>query len=157
VRLNRKLATLAIAASTLSLSLPAQPAIAAPIARQAAKSAPIPIALEKPQYMRVTLGWGVYVNGYGWEWRVLAAAVASVGAGAIAAGCVFSRVPGAIGQALRYVCATIGATRMQWLLRQVVRAYRQGRFSRGRCYNINALRIGSGMRRVKARGNCYRA
>lgn len=169
MRFSTRVAALLIAATATSLALPAEAATAASHSRTVAVAATVPTApsvtlsapLAAPQLtrpkpsMRITYGWGMYLNGWGWEWRAVAAAIMASSVGAVVAGCAIANLPGPLAKALRLVCSTIGATSLKIILSGAVRAYRQRRFRTSSCYQVNLLRLGSAIHRVRARGNCY--
>jgi hypothetical protein len=108
--------------------------------------------------LRITWGRGVYLNGWGSEWRLLAAGATGTGGVLILAGCVIQRAPARWLYVLRTFCATVGAGNARWVLRVVRQAYGQRRFELGSCYQIRFPAWGgSHIHRVRARGNCYAA
>lgn len=104
---------------------------------------------------RVTVGYGLYLNAYGWEWNVLGTALVAAGGVVATAGCVIKNVPGAWGAALKLICGTIGATNLNNLARWIRDAYRSIGFQAGRCYQTKIVPMNQKWKIVRAKGNCY--
>ncbi len=102
---------------------------------------------------RLTYGWGIYINAYGWEWMSLAAAVAALSGGAAVVSCVALNIPNPWAAVLKSACGTIGASNLNNFVKWVAEAYNGTGLDGTACYQSNFV-IRQKLTKVAAAGNC---
>jgi hypothetical protein len=164
VGLTTALATVAIAVPAHAADRPAPTRITVvqqtPEQREAALLAQLEAAWKAEaveqgqQSIKITYGRSIYLNGWGWEFREVAAAFTAIGGAVILAGCVIQRVPARWIPYLRFVCSTVGLGNARWLLNRIAQSWNQRRFAPAGCYQLNLL-YDHHVKRVRTK-NCRR-
>jgi hypothetical protein len=104
---------------------------------------------------KITFGWGVYLNGYGVEWKILTASVSAVGGAAVVGACIAVNVPNPWGAVLKAACGTVGASNLKNYLNWIRSAYNANpSLDNGTCYQTNLI-FKTRLTPVRSKGNCY--